>query len=76
LLAAGGSARRRAVPAKVELTAQETQVARLAAEGLSNPEIAARLFLSPRTVQYHLGKVLTKLDIASRIHFGRALSGR
>jgi DNA-binding CsgD family transcriptional regulator len=75
LLAAGGTARRRAVTATVELTAQEAQIARLAADGLSNPEIATRLFLSPRTVQYHLGKVFTKLDITSRIQLIRTLSG-
>ena len=45
---------------------KEAQIARLAREGLSNPEIGTRLFLSPRTVQYHLGKVFTKLDISSR----------
>ncbi|HEV2259736.1 MAG TPA: LuxR C-terminal-related transcriptional regulator, partial [Streptosporangiaceae bacterium] len=76
LLAAGGTARRRAVTAMVELTAQEAQIARLAAEGLSNSEIATRLFLSPRTVQYHLGKVFTKLDVTSRIQLSRVLSGR
>jgi DNA-binding CsgD family transcriptional regulator len=76
LLAAGGTARRRSVTAKVELTAQETQIARLAADGLSNSEIGARLFLSPRTVQYHLGKVFTKLDITSRNQLSRAPSGR
>ena len=54
---------------------QEAQIARLAARGLSNPEIGTRLFLSPRTVQYHLGKVFTKLDITSRAQPGRALSG-
>jgi DNA-binding CsgD family transcriptional regulator len=75
LLAAGGTARRRPVTATVELTAQEAQIARLAADGLSNPEIATRLFLSPRTVQYHLGKVFTKLDITSRIQLIRTLSG-
>ena len=76
LLAAGGTARRHAVTARVELTAQETQIARLAADGLSNPEIATRLFLSPRTVQYHLGKVFAKLDITSRKQLSRGLSGR
>jgi DNA-binding CsgD family transcriptional regulator len=76
LLAAGGTARRRAVTARVELTAQEAQIARLAADGLSNLEIGTRLFLSPRTVQYHLGKVFAKLDITSRAQLSRALSGR
>jgi DNA-binding CsgD family transcriptional regulator len=66
LRATGATARRRTVTARVELTAQEAQIARLAADGLSNPEIGTRLFLSPRTVQYHLGKVFTKLDITSR----------
>jgi DNA-binding CsgD family transcriptional regulator len=76
LMAAGGTARRRTVSARVELTAQEAQIARLAADGLSNSEIATRLFLSPRTVQYHLGKVFTKLDITSRMQLSRSLSGR
>ena len=49
-----------------ELTAQERQIAQLARDGLSNPEIGARLFLSPRTVEWHLGKVFTKLGIRSR----------
>jgi DNA-binding CsgD family transcriptional regulator len=76
LRATGAAARKRAVTVRVELTAQEAQIARLAAGGLSNPEIGSRLFLSPRTVQYHLGKVFTKLDITSRAQLGNALSGR
>jgi DNA-binding CsgD family transcriptional regulator len=55
------------------LTAQEAQVARLARDGLSNPEIGARLFISPRTVQYHLRSVFTKLGIVSRAQLQHAL---
>jgi DNA-binding CsgD family transcriptional regulator len=66
LAATGETVRKRTVETAVELTAQEAQVARLARDGLSNPEIAARLFISSRTVQYHLGKVFTKLGISSR----------
>ena len=73
LLATGETARKRTVETAVELTAQETQVARLAREGMSNPEIGARLFISARTVQYHLSKVFTKLNISSRSQLHRAL---
>jgi len=73
LRATGETARRRSVATMLQLTAQEAQIARLARDGLSNPEIGARLFLSPRTVQYHLSKVFIKLDIASRSDLRRIL---
>jgi DNA-binding CsgD family transcriptional regulator len=66
LLATGETARKRTVETSGQLTAQEAQIARLARDGLSNPEIGARLFISPRTVEYHLRKVFAKLDIGSR----------
>ena len=75
LRATGETARKRTIEHTVELTAQEAQVAGLARDGLSNPEIGARLFISTRTVQYHLGKVFTKLGISSRSQLYRALAG-
>jgi DNA-binding CsgD family transcriptional regulator len=75
LLATGETARRRTADALTLLTSQEAQIARLAAEGLSNPEIGAQLFISPRTVEYHLRKVYPKLDISSRKELRRALPG-
>jgi DNA-binding CsgD family transcriptional regulator len=71
--ATGETARKRTVATRIELTVQEAQIARLARDGLSNPEIGTRLFLSPRTVQYHLGKVFSKLDITSRSQLYRNL---
>jgi DNA-binding CsgD family transcriptional regulator len=73
LLATGATARKRTVETSSELTAQETQVARLARDGLSNAEIGARLFISSRTAQYHLRKVFMKLDINSRTQLDRVL---
>lgn len=66
LRATGETSRRREPSTLDQLTAQELQIAGLAATGLSNPEIASQLFLSPRTIEYHLRKVFTKLGIASR----------
>jgi DNA-binding CsgD family transcriptional regulator len=73
LLATGGTARKHAVETSDQLTAQEAQIAQLARDGLSNPEIGTRLFISARTVQYHLHKVFTKLGIGSRSQLDRVL---
>jgi ATP/maltotriose-dependent transcriptional regulator MalT len=73
LQATGETARKRTVQTGDALTAQEAVIARLARDGLSNPEIGARLFISARTVQYHLHKVFTKLAISSRGQLDRAL---
>ncbi len=74
LLATGEKVRKRDVTTRDDLTPQEIQIAQLAAEGFSNPEIGARLFISPRTVEYHLRKVYTKLNVNSRNKLQAALS--
>jgi DNA-binding CsgD family transcriptional regulator len=73
LQASGEKVRKRTVETRDDLTAQEQQIARLARDGLSNPEIGARLFLSPRTVEWHLRNVFSKLDIRSRRELANAL---
>ncbi|MET9226216.1 AAA family ATPase [Lentzea sp. NPDC003310] len=66
LQATGETARKRSAEPTDELTAQEYQIARLAREGFSNPEIGTRLFISPRTVEWHLRKVFGKVGVTSR----------
>jgi len=73
LQAAGDTVRKPAAERRDVLTPQEAQIARLAAGGHTNPEIGAQLFLSPRTVEYHLRKVFTKLDVGSRRELSDAL---
>ena len=73
LLATGEVVRERRADTRDALTPQEEQIARFARDGLSNPEIGARLFLSPRTVEWHLRKVFTKLEIRSRHELSSAL---
>jgi DNA-binding CsgD family transcriptional regulator len=75
LRATGATARKRTVETREELTAQEAVIARMAREGLSNPEIGSRLFISARTVQSHLGKVFAKLAISSRAELDQVLAG-
>jgi DNA-binding CsgD family transcriptional regulator len=73
LLATGETVRKRGDATRDQLTPQEAQVARLARERLSNSAIGAQLFISPRTVEYHLHKVFTKLNISSRVELDSAL---
>jgi DNA-binding CsgD family transcriptional regulator len=76
LQATGETARKRTEDTRDALTPQEAQIARLARDGLSNPDIGAQLFISPRTVQYHLHKVFAKLEITSRNQLGRVPPSR
>ncbi|MER7893801.1 AAA family ATPase [Micromonospora sp. NPDC094482] len=76
LTATGETVRKRALDVPVDLTPQEARIARLAVAGRTNPEIGAMLFLSPRTVEWHLRKVFTKLDITSRRELAVALRDR
>ncbi len=73
LAATGETARKRTVETMYELTAQETQIAGLARTGHSNLEISTRLFISPRTVEWHLGRVFAKLGISFRRELRAAL---
>jgi DNA-binding CsgD family transcriptional regulator len=75
LVATGETAPRRTEETRDVLTPQEAQIARMASDRQTNPEIGAKLFISPRTVEYHLRKVFTKLDISSRKELGIALAG-
>ena len=72
LAATGETARRRSVDTLLELTAQEAHIARLAAEGRTNPEIAAQLYVSPRTVEHHVSSVLRKRGMRSRTELAGA----
>ena len=74
LAATGETPRKRSDDTRGELTAQESQIAQLAAEGMTNPEIGAKLFLSPRTIEWHLRNVYSKLGVDSRRELPAVLS--
>jgi DNA-binding CsgD family transcriptional regulator len=74
LLATGERAQKRTMDTVDQLTPQEAQISRLVTQGLSNREIAAQLFISPSTVEYHLGKVFRKLNVKSRTQLARRVS--
>ena len=76
LLTTGATVRRSVPRSRDDLTPQEVHIARLARDGMSNPDIGAQLFLSARTVEWHLRKVFAKLGISSRRELDRALSQR
>jgi DNA-binding NarL/FixJ family response regulator len=75
LLATGETARKRTVETSGALTPHEARIARMARDGASNQEIATQLFVSRKTVEYHLHKVFTKLGISTREHLDRVLPG-
>ena len=73
LLATGETVRQRTVDTLTDLTSQEAQIAKLARDGRTNQEIGSKLFISPHTVEWHLGNVFTKLGITSRSQLDRVL---